>query len=108
MTGVDRLFSMFNSMLEQHTQQYNNPLCGRRVLRSGGLNHINHHVHPTLAVRALVPPINESPWAALVVVSRELLLTTLTIISIGPILEQLAIEARPGVRQRRMINTSRT
>jgi hypothetical protein len=40
------LLGKFNPRLEQHTQQYNNPLYGRRVLRSGGLNHVNHRVHP--------------------------------------------------------------
>jgi hypothetical protein len=35
-------------MLEQHhTQQYNNPLRERRVLRYSGLNHVNNRVHPT-------------------------------------------------------------
>jgi hypothetical protein len=40
------LLGKFNP-LEQYTQHYNNPLCGYRVLRSGGLKHVNHRVHPT-------------------------------------------------------------
>jgi hypothetical protein len=40
------LLGKFNPRLEQHTHQYNNSLRRRRVLRSGGPNHINHRVHP--------------------------------------------------------------
>jgi hypothetical protein len=53
------LLGKFNPSLEQHTLEYNNSLHGHRVLRSGSLNHLNHHVHPAWASRTLVPPINE-------------------------------------------------
>jgi hypothetical protein len=36
----------FNPRLEQHIV-IQELFCGRRVLRSGGPNYINHHVHAT-------------------------------------------------------------
>jgi hypothetical protein len=65
------LLGKFNPRLEPHTQQYNNPLYGYRVLCFSGSNHVNHRVHLAWASRALVPLINEPPWATLVVVPEK-------------------------------------
>jgi hypothetical protein len=68
-----RLFWASSTLDLNNTQQYNNPLHGHRVLRSGSPNHVNHRVHPACTSRALVPPINEPLRTTLVVVSGEVL-----------------------------------
>jgi hypothetical protein len=56
---------------QRHTHSNTTFSRGRRVLRSGGPNHLNPHVLPARAYESLSPSNNEPQRAALVAVPVE-------------------------------------
>jgi hypothetical protein len=69
MIGADKLNSAQVQLRleQQHTQQYNFLFRGRRVLYSGGQNHVNPRVYFTWAYESISPSNNEPQWTVLVV-----------------------------------------
>jgi hypothetical protein len=75
MTELEKVHSGQFNASRKNTQQYNNPLRGRSVLRSGGPNHVNPHVHHVSSIAASSRGLSLSNYepeqAALVVVLVE-------------------------------------